>query len=224
MPWLLNCWQVAAYSSEVTAAPLTRTICEQEVVLFRPPDGGAVAFEDCCHHRRLPLSFGTVVGNELQCGYHGLRFDARGVCTHVPGQDTVPSGSSVRVYPTIERHRFVWFWLGDALKADPAEVPDVSAMDDPAWAVCEGYHYIRAHFMLIVDNLLDLSHETFVHRETIGTRTVADSPATSRVIDDNEVRVHRYMAGCEAPPMYSTVNGDAGTIDRWHTSIYRPPG
>jgi len=222
--WLLNCWQVAAYGRELTTTPLARTLCEREVVLFRPQGGAAVAFEDRCPHRGLPLSFGTVVGGELQCGYHGLRFDATGACTRIPGQENIPHGSNARRYPTVERHRFVWIWLGDPAQADPALVPDVHFMDDPGWAVSEGYHYIRAHFMLLCDNLLDLSHETFVHAETIGNRAVADSPATARLVDEREVRVHRYMAECEAPPLYNSANALSGTIDRWHTSIYRPPG
>ena len=40
---------------------------------------------DRCPHRKAPLSSGEVVGNDIQCGYHGIRFAADGTCTHVPG-------------------------------------------------------------------------------------------------------------------------------------------
>lgn len=223
--WLLNCWQVAAFAREVTSQPLARTLCEREVVLFRTSSGEAVAFEDRCPHRSLPLSLGKLVGDELQCGYHGLRFNAAGKCTRIPGQDAIPTATSdVRRYPTVERYTFVWIWLGDPEKADPSLLPDVHYMTDPAWAVADGYLHVKAHFMLLCDNLLDLSHETFVHEETIGNSAVADAPVSARLIDDREVHVHRYMANCEPPPLYQSSNGLRGKIDRWHTTVYIPPG
>lgn len=155
----------------------------------------------------------------------GRRVRARGDdgATRIPGQENIPSGSAAHRDPTLERYTYVWIWLGDPATADPALVPDVHFMDDPEWAVSDGYHYIRAHYMLLCENLLDLSHETFVHEETVGTRAVADSPATSRLVDDREVRVHRYMADCEPPPLYKNANAMTGRIDRWHTTRYMPP-
>jgi vanillate O-demethylase monooxygenase subunit len=64
-----------------------------------------------------------VVGDQIQCGYHGLCFDQDGVCVRVPGQDSVPR-ARVRMYPLVERHGFAWIWLGDAERADTDLVPD----------------------------------------------------------------------------------------------------
>ena len=114
--------------------------------------------------------------------------------------------------------------MGDAAKADPSLIPDFHWMDDELWAVADGYHHVKANYGFLVDNLLDLSHETFVHPETIGNAAVADSPASVSIIDKKTVRVHRDMLGCEPPPQFVSLAGFDGRIDRWHTTFYTPPG
>lgn len=222
--FMTDCWQVAAYSSEVTRSLLKRTFVDVQVILYRTGAGETVAMQDRCPHRYVPLSFGTLDGDVVQCGYHGMRFGPTGNCVHIPGQDRIPGKARVPIYPTVERYSFVWIWMGDPDKADPALVPDFHWMDDGEWAVAEGYHHVSANYKFLVDNLLDLSHETFVHPETIGNDAVADSPATVNVADDGAVRVHRDMLGCAPPPQFVSLAGFDGPIDRWHTTIYTPPG
>ena len=222
--FMTDCWQVAAYSTEVGRSLLKRTFVDRPVVLFRKETGGVVAMEDRCPHRYVPLSLGRLLGDAVQCGYHGMRFGPSGACEHIPGQAVIPNRARVTVYPTVERHAFVWIWMGDPAKADSDLVPDFHWMDDEAWAAAEGYHRIDANYRFLIDNLLDLSHETFVHPETIGNGAVAESPATVDVIDGGTVRVHRDMRGCEPPPQFVALSGFSGPIDRWHTTFYTPPG
>ena len=191
--WIRNCWQVIAFSKEIGATPLARTICEEKVVLFRTGAGEAVALADRCPHRLAPLSLGRVVGDTIQCGYHGLCFDAQGQCVRVPGQDTVPRNARVRNYPLVERHTFAWIWLGDAARADPAAIPDVHWVDDPAWAAVTGYHHFGANYQLVNDNLLDLSHESFVHEETIGNESVAEAPCHVTLVGNTRARAPRHV-------------------------------
>src|SRR5262245_65559583 len=119
--WLRNCWQVAAFTKEIGNAPLARTICGDEIVLFRTRSGEAVALADRCPHRLAPLSLGRVNGDHIQSGYHGMCFDREGACVRVPGQDQVPSRARVRKYPLVERHAIAWLRMGDASLADPAQ-------------------------------------------------------------------------------------------------------
>ena len=90
--YVRNCWYAAAWNHEVTATPLARTFLDEPVVLYRAQDGAVVALEDRCCHRSLPLSMGRVIGDNLQCGYHGLMYGPDGVCIEVPGQSLVPPG------------------------------------------------------------------------------------------------------------------------------------
>ncbi len=97
-------------------------------------------------------------------------------------------------------------------------------MDDPAWAAVPGYHHFGANYQLVNDNLLDLSHESFVHEETIGNESVAESPASRDARKATCVRVHRDMLNIEAPPFYKRTTGFTGRINRWHTNTFTPPG
>lgn len=167
--FLRNCWYVAAEAGEVTRAPLPRLLLGEPVVMYRREDGTPVALEDRCCHRRAPLSKGKVIGDRLQCGYHGFTFDASGACVAIPGQDSVPPRLGVRSYAVVERHNFLWIWMGAKAKADPALIPDFSRNADPAWATVHERLPIAANYLLVCENLIDLSHVGFVHAKTIGT-------------------------------------------------------
>jgi vanillate O-demethylase monooxygenase subunit len=88
--FLRNYWYVAATDAEISHKPLGRMILGEPIVLFRAEDGTPVAFEDRCPHRHLPLSMGRLVGDTLQCLYHGLRFGRDGRCVYIPGQEHIP--------------------------------------------------------------------------------------------------------------------------------------
>jgi vanillate O-demethylase monooxygenase subunit len=167
--FLRNCWYVAAEAGEVTRAPLARQLLGEPVVMFRREDGTPVALEDRCCHRRAPLSKGKVIGDRLQCGYHGFTFDASGACVAIPGQERVPSGLGVAAYPLVERHGFLWIWMGAAANADAARIPDFHRAADPKWKTVQSRLPVTAHYQLLVENLIDLSHVGFVHAKTIGT-------------------------------------------------------
>jgi phenylpropionate dioxygenase-like ring-hydroxylating dioxygenase large terminal subunit len=222
--WLKQCWQVVAFAGEITGAPFSRTVQDQPVVLYRTAGGTAVALADACAHRRLPLSFGTVAGDQIQCGYHGMRFRPDGTCSGVPGQTSVPKNAVVRAFPVVERGGLIWMWLGDRDRAAIDTIPDMPWLTSSQWSVVRGYHRIATAPMRIVDNLLDLSHETLVHGETIGNEAVADSPVTAELLDDDRVRVHRYMRNVQPPPLYAEQRAEPVLIDRWHTTTYTPPG
>ncbi len=120
--FLRNFWYVCAQPEEVTRTPLARTICDEPIVLWRTENGTAVAFEDRCCHRRMPLHKATIVGDRLRCHYHGLEFEPSGECVHVPGQTTVPPGAAVKTYPVVERYKWLWIWMCDPAVADVAAV------------------------------------------------------------------------------------------------------
>jgi phenylpropionate dioxygenase-like ring-hydroxylating dioxygenase large terminal subunit len=226
MTFLSNCWQVAAFPAEIVPGQmLRRRLLGEWLVFYRRTDGAAVALEDRCPHRSLPLSRGQLVGDTLRCGYHGLEFGPDGRCTFVPGQTLVPPRARARAYPVVERHNLVWIWMGDAGKADQCLVPDVHWMDDPAWVAATGYHAIAANYQLLTDNLLDLSHEAYVHTHTIGNEAVAESPVKTSH-DGQVVQVRKEIECCHPPPFYQDLARLPATasVRRWQRTEYRPPG
>ena len=224
--YLRNVWQVAAFAREIVPGRLlARKICSEPIVLFRASTGRIVAMEDRCPHRSAPLSKGKLIGDTLRCGYHGMRYDTEGKCTLIPGQSMIPPKARARTYPIAERYKFAWIWMGDADKADPKLIPDVHWMEDAKWVASEGYHRIDANYKLLNDNLLDLSHEAYVHVHTIGNEAVADSPVEVRY-DEQAVYVTKEIPSCNPPPFYQYLGRVPATanVSRWQRTIYRPPG
>jgi vanillate O-demethylase monooxygenase subunit len=219
--FLKDCWYVAAWGSEVTSAPLARTICGEPIVLFRAANGMVVALEDRCCHRNLPLSMGKVEGNDIRCGYHGLKFDRSGACTEVPGQTQVPPGACVRSHKLVERWKLVWIWIGDAAKADESDLPDWHYIDDPAWAAIAGNDakpiHMKCNWELHNDNLLDLSHVVYVHPGTLGSAGMEQYPVqTDRFA--RSVRMTRFMPDVQPMPMWSKLLNLSGNMDRWQVA------
>jgi phenylpropionate dioxygenase-like ring-hydroxylating dioxygenase large terminal subunit len=124
----LNAWYAVAWSHEVKHELAARTLCDRDVVLYRRLDGELAVLEDACWHRLLPLSMGSLQGDQVACGYHGLVFNAAGRCTYMPAQETINPSACVRAFPVLERHRLVWVWPGDPALADPGKMPDSTGM------------------------------------------------------------------------------------------------
>lgn len=224
MTFLRNQWYAAALSREIGDTPFARRICDEAVVLFRTPTGTLAALEDRCAHRHAPLSMGAIEGETIECCYHGLRYDTDGRCVHVPGQAQIPPRLRVRKYPAIDRHGWVWLWLGEADQADPAAIPDFYWFDDPAWNAFQLYFHVEAATQLFVDNLLDLSHVAFTHRNSIGAASAADADADlDTMVDGDVVRGRRALKDVDPGPFIARWGGFEGRIDRTSTYVWRPP-
>jgi vanillate O-demethylase monooxygenase subunit len=219
-----NQWYVAAYAQEVGEDLLARTICSEPIVLYRTGNGAPVGLADRCVHRRFPLSLSHRDGDRIVCGYHGFTYEPSGACVYVPGQTRVPRTARVPSYPVVEQDSLIWVWIGDADKADPAVIPRAPWLAADGWTTVRGMEPLAARYGLLVDNLLDLSHETYLHGGYIGTPEVAETPITTEV-DENAgiVRVSRRMKDVECPPFYARSTGIAGRIDRWQDIEYFPP-
>ncbi|MFB7112186.1 Rieske 2Fe-2S domain-containing protein [Streptomyces sp. NPDC056190] len=220
--FIRNAWYVVAWSEEVGREPLRRTVLGEDVVLYRKEDGTAVALADRCAHRAYPLSAGRLIGDNIQCGYHGFEYDCEGVCVKVPGQNRIPQRAVVRAYPLAEAHRWIWIWLGDPDRAESTPVPDTHWMTDPAWDRVTHTRLFRCSADLLHDNLLDLTHEAFLHQSSIGDEAVYENGVTVEV-DGSVVSVDRFMPKCHPSPLFETATGITPPCDRWHTTEFRIP-
>ena len=222
MPFVRNTWYVAAWSHEVTRDPVARVVCEQPIALYRTQDGTAVGLADRCAHRGYPLSAGRVIEDSIECGYHGFAFGCDGICTRVPAQSTIPARAKVRTYPLHEKDGWIWVWPGDPEQADVAKIPDTHWMNDPAWATVTHSYRFECRADLVHDNLLDLTHESFLHRTTVGDDYIYEHGITVEV-DGTTVTVDRLMPGVEAPPLYAATMGVDGLYDRFHATEFSVP-
>ena len=221
--FLREAWYVAARSAEVTRRPLARTLLDEPVVLYRREDGAAVALEDRCCHRHLPLSMGRLEGDRLRCGYHGLLFAPDGRCVEIPGQESVPPQARVRAYPLVERYRWVWIWMGAPERAEASLIPDWWWADHREWAFTQpGQIYVRCHYQLVADNVLDVTHLAYVHASSIGAASITEFPATVER-EERRVRLTRWIYDRPPPPLYKKAGGFPGNVDRWQIVEHVPP-
>lgn len=193
MKMLRNVWYVAALEKEVGRAPFGRKIAGVPVLLFRQEKGDVAAFFGVCPHRFAPLSRGRLIGDTVECGYHGLRFDAQGRCIFNPQGDIISPAAHLRRFPVAERYGLIWIWLGDAGRADPATIPNLSlACDSDDRRVVYSYMHAEYRHDILIDNLVDLSHVEYLHlnsftagvpaRSEIEVETLADRVVTTRTI------------------------------------------
>ncbi len=224
--FLKNTWYVAGWSQEITAqSPLPRTILGVPVVLWRDAQGKVSALPDRCPHRGAPLSKGRIEGSELRCMYHGMKFDAQGACTHIPGQERIPPGANLSGFPVVERNKWVWIWMGEADKADASLIPDTYWLDSPQWRYKPGgnMHY-DVNYLLIADNLLDFSHLPFVHEKTLGgSADYANTRADVKRLD-NGLRVERWFMDAPPAPFVKDLTGWTQNVDRWNIYDFVVPG
>lgn len=171
-----NCWWVAAFSHEVGRSLLSRWLLDMPVVLYRKEDGTVAALEDRCPHRQAPLSIGRLQGDTVECGYHGFRFAPDGRCTSVPSMSTPPA-FSVASFPVKEIGPFIWIYLGDlsVLEQVPPP-PDLPWLTDPAFNHASGLMEIAANYMLLKENVLDMTHLGFVHAKSFGITDIKNPP------------------------------------------------
>jgi phenylpropionate dioxygenase-like ring-hydroxylating dioxygenase large terminal subunit len=224
MAFARNQWYVAAWAAEVRRELLGRTICGEPVLMYRRADGSVAALANRCVHRRFPLSSAPsqLVGDRVVCGYHGFTYEPDGVCSAVPGQTRIPSAARLHVYPVVEQDALIWVWIGEPERARPDAVPRAPHLDRPGWLTVNGMEPLAARSSLLLDNLLDLSHETYLHGGYIGTPEVAATPIHTDV-EGTTVRVSRRMDDAACPPFYTTSTGLSGRITRWQDIEFEAP-
>lgn len=208
-PFVTNEWYVAAFADEVSRTPLSRRLLDVPVLLLRRLDGGVLALEDRCPHRSMPLSMGRIDGDTVECAYHGARFGCDGVCTGVPSQAVVPPGMRVRAFPVVQRGPLVWIWMGRAAPSSSAPHPDW--IDDPRWVASRERLHMRASYVRLHENLLDLTHLSFLHAKTFGTPDYATAPYET-VIDAGAGRfaLTRSVMPTRLPPVWARPTGLEG--------------
>jgi vanillate O-demethylase monooxygenase subunit len=163
MSFVKEAWYCAGFSSDVDSGQLYAiTMLAEPLVLYRT-SAGVVALHDRCPHRFAPLSRGKLCGQAIQCGYHGLVFDATGKCIQNP-HGPIPPAAKVKSYAVLERYAALWVWMGDPANADSTLLPDFGLTEErPGWTRITGRLHLKANYQLVTDNLLDLSHVPFLH-------------------------------------------------------------
>lgn len=200
---LKNCWYAAAWATEVPYGTLLgRRIVNEPVLFFRLENGAMAATADYCPHRFAPLHRGRQMGDVIQCGYHGLEFDARGKCMRNPHGSGVLPNISVRSYPVIDRYSVIWIWIGDR-DADPSLISEEFAfLADSRRAHVRGRFHVKADYQLLLDNLMDISHALYLHGDALMTEDLYKNFEPKLSVEDDTVKVTLEQHGITAPGLF----------------------
>ncbi len=208
---LRNYWYPIVQSSELPAeSPVGITCLGEDLVLFRDSRGNPNVLFDRCPHRHVKLSVGRVFGDELQCSFHGLRFDGAGACTLIPWeQQTNPAMQQklcVRSYKAAEVGGVVWAYLGDERQFPPPPIehclpeelfqPDKfvhfllpTEIWDANWLLVvdggDGYHAVTLH----IESQQHDAVLKYLDREAVLPLDGKDQPRKSVPLADRRVRI-----------------------------------
>jgi len=165
-------WFIVAMSEELGAKPLARTLMGTPLVVFRDGEGKPGALLDRCPHRNVPLSIGDVVGGELQCSYHGWRFDRGGACRFVPSL-VGESGAKARnawSYAAREQDGFIWVYStpNEEPKNEPYAFPRLS---EQGYTVVSRRVVAESTMHAALENALDVPHTQYLHRGLFRSKT-----------------------------------------------------
>lgn len=228
MAFLHNTWYVALWSQDLPVGETrARTILGEPLVFFRTPEGEVTALIDECPHRFAPLHKGRLLpGGRIQCPYHGLEFDGTGKCVRNPhGNGQIPASLQVKRYPVIQKHSLLWIWMGDK-PADPALIPDFSVLDEDSPLPVSKRDWITmpSNYQLITDNLMDLSHVSFLHDGILGNEETVDAQIGMEQNGDT-LAVTRFMPNVRVPGLFDLLfRRDGKPVDLWFKMRWDAPG
>ncbi len=171
--FLTNLWYHGLPSAQLAQGAMQRVMLLGEPILFlRDANGVVTAMRDICPHRAIPLSCGTFDGREVECCYHGWKFDTAGNCTEIPalvgGEKINVEKIRVRSFPIVERQGQIWiFWANDQQAAEAANVNNVPTLPGlptnaaPRVTIEDTF---PCHIDHAVVGLMDPAHGPFVHQ------------------------------------------------------------
>jgi vanillate O-demethylase monooxygenase subunit len=222
-PLILNCWYVGALSHEVSREMFSRKLLGTKVLMYRTLDGTPVAMDDRCPHRSFPLSKGSLDGDNVVCGYHGICFNQKGECQGMPSLPKAPTHVSQKTFKCVEKGPLIWVWLGDQSLADEAKIPDTSWLESSEWATVNGSFHIATNYVAMHENLLDQTHFGILHPGLVGTPDYASSNLEVRT-EENRVFILRTLMDSPAPGIYdSPMRLNGKRVDRYSDSRFESP-
>ncbi|NDJ19661.1 aromatic ring-hydroxylating dioxygenase subunit alpha [Myxacorys almedinensis] len=171
---LASFWYPIAFSHEVNQHPISATLLDQRLVIWRTSAGLSVA-NDICLHRGVPLSMGSLKGDQLVCKYHGFHYSAEGRCVLIPADPTasIPAKLCLKTYPVREAYGLVWTSLTGSDRSEPREanrtLPDFHEWDNPDYQqILPDAVNLNAASGRQMEGFLDVAHFAWVHTNSFG--------------------------------------------------------
>jgi phenylpropionate dioxygenase-like ring-hydroxylating dioxygenase large terminal subunit len=162
----INFWYPMAVGEELTDQPMKVRALNLDFVVFRDESGNARCLSNTCVHRGGSLSGGKIVGDCVQCPYHGWQFDGQGHCHRIPslGPDAkIPARSRVDAYPVEEQYGIIFAFLGDLSEEERPPLLKPAEWGQDGWRATMQNYQVKCNYERSVENGLDPAHNEFVH-------------------------------------------------------------
>jgi phenylpropionate dioxygenase-like ring-hydroxylating dioxygenase large terminal subunit len=155
-------WIPISTVKKISSKPQRFMLFDLPLVLYRVKDK-IIALQDRCPHRGIPLSAGKLHGEQLQCAYHGWRFNPSGECAAIPGLvgETNLSDKCVPAFPTQIYMGLVFVCLNKNEHTLP--LYDIPAQREQQNRVHLMQFDIQGDILNIIENTLDATHTHYVH-------------------------------------------------------------
>jgi phenylpropionate dioxygenase-like ring-hydroxylating dioxygenase large terminal subunit len=178
---------------DLRSGPRRAILLDQPLAVFLTADGEPAVVADRCPHRGASLSMGEVIGDAIQCPYHGWQWAGRdGACLRIPSlpdQRQIPPAAQVSSYPAVEQWGLVWTALAKPL----GELPSVPWLGEGTWELGHGDPFeVPVGLGVMIENFRDVAHFSFVHRGTMGEMPEVIEPLRPER-EGRVVTMHREM-------------------------------
>ncbi len=162
----INFWYPMATTEELKDKPLRVRALMQDFVVFRDSQGMAHCLSNTCTHRGGSLAGGKIVGDNVQCPYHGWQFSGEGHCKRIPSlgiNASIPGRTRVDAYPVEERYGLVFAFLGDLPEAERPPILEVKEWGQEGWRATLQHFEIKGNYERSIENGIDPAHNEYVH-------------------------------------------------------------
>jgi phenylpropionate dioxygenase-like ring-hydroxylating dioxygenase large terminal subunit len=169
----INFWYPACLSDELLDRPRKQKMLGCDFALFRDSEGKAHCVSNTCVHRGGSLACegdaapSKVVGDTIQCPYHGWKFNGEGDCVDIPsliGTDVkIPARAKIDAYPTQEKYGMVFVFLGDLPEEERPPILDAAEYGQEGWACNLQAYNLKTSYQRSIENAIDPAHNEFVH-------------------------------------------------------------
>jgi phenylpropionate dioxygenase-like ring-hydroxylating dioxygenase large terminal subunit len=199
-------WWSLARSHELQVGEVKAvSALDRDLVLYRTRSGAVRVHDAYCPHLGAHLGInGRVVGESIQCPFHGWQFGADGACQHIPYCEDIPSRAKVTNWPTSEVNGEIYMWFHPTGEAPMWEVPVIDQLNNDGWTAPRQVEFtIPVHIQDIAENSCDPEHFQYVHKQN------ETPPSSVTVEDDGAVHLHADM----------NANGIPGHL---HATMFQP--
>ena len=176
---LKNFWYGIEHSQKVKIKPITICFMGHDLVLYRGSEGQLIALDGRCVHRGTELSAGWLEGDCIRCPYHGWRYEADGICSDIPANQSnasIPKRAKLRSYPVREQYGLIWLFWGDLPIDDCPPIPPLPEFGTAGWQTVTGEFNWSGHYTRVIANTIDMAHAPFVHASAFGRKSAPAVP------------------------------------------------